>query len=51
MADPEQARIPVLTIALEAGFRSLSTFNKAFKDIHQETPSSFRKHSVEQKVA
>jgi AraC-like DNA-binding protein len=51
LADPKQARIPVLTIALEAGFRSLSTFNKAFKDIHQETPTSFRKHSTEQKVA
>jgi AraC-like DNA-binding protein len=46
LADPKQARIPVLTIALEAGFRSLSTFNKAFKDIHQETPSSFRKRAV-----
>jgi AraC-like DNA-binding protein len=51
LADPKQARIPVLTIALEAGFRSLSTFNKAFKDIHRQTPTSFRKHSVEQKVA
>jgi AraC-like DNA-binding protein len=46
LADPKQAKIPVLTIALDAGFRSLSTFNKSFKDIHRETPSSFRKRSA-----
>ncbi len=51
LADPKQARIPVLTIALEAGFRSLSTFNKTFKDIHQQTPSSFRKSNSDQQAA
>ena len=43
-ADPEQAKIPVLTIALEAGFRSISTFNKAFKEINGVTPTEFRKN-------
>jgi AraC-like DNA-binding protein len=45
LADPAEARIPVLTIALEAGFRSISSFNKAFKDLHQVTPTAFRKQS------
>ena len=31
MGLPGEAKIPVLTIVLEAGFRSISTFNKAFK--------------------
>lgn len=43
LADPDQAKTPVLTIALEAGFRSISTFNKAFKEIHGVTPSAYRK--------
>lgn len=34
---------PVLTLALESGFRSLSSFNKAFKTIHGITPTEFRK--------
>ena len=34
---------PVLTLALESGFRSLSSFNKAFKAKHGVTPTEFRK--------
>ncbi|WNC69738.1 helix-turn-helix domain-containing protein [Thalassotalea nanhaiensis] len=34
---------PILTLALESGFRSLSSFNKAFKMTHNATPSEFRK--------
>jgi AraC-like DNA-binding protein len=37
---PEQT--PVHDIALEVGFASLSSFNKAFKDITGVTPTSFR---------
>lgn len=33
----------ILTLALESGFRSLSAFNRAFKQIHQVTPTEFRK--------
>lgn len=34
---------PVLTLALESGFRSLSSFNKAFKETHNITPTQYRK--------
>ncbi|WP_299071656.1 helix-turn-helix domain-containing protein [uncultured Paraglaciecola sp.] len=43
LADPKLARIPILTIAIEAGYGSLTTFNKAFKAIKNMTPSEFRK--------
>ncbi len=43
LSDPEASNLPVLTIAMDAGFRSLSSFNKAFKDVHQVTPSQYRK--------
>jgi AraC-like DNA-binding protein len=51
LSDPKLVRIPILTIALEVGFRSLSTFNKAFKDIHQTTPSNFRKSTKDRQTA
>ncbi|MEM7363091.1 MAG: AraC family transcriptional regulator [Pseudomonadota bacterium] len=34
--------LPILTIALDVGFQSLSTFNKAFRDRHQCTPTAYR---------
>lgn len=34
---------PVLTLALESGFRSLSSFNKVFKETHAITPTQYRK--------
>ncbi|WP_286269738.1 helix-turn-helix domain-containing protein [Thalassotalea hakodatensis] len=37
---------PVLTLALESGFRSLSSFNKAFKIKHGMTPTEYRKKYV-----
>ncbi|WP_448566828.1 helix-turn-helix domain-containing protein [Thalassotalea ganghwensis] len=43
LKDSEFCTIPVLTLALESGFRSLSSFNKAFKAQHQMTPTEFRK--------
>ena len=39
----EFSQTPVLTLALESGFRSLSSFNKAFKDTHHMTPTQYRK--------
>ncbi len=39
ISDPD---LPVLTIALDVGFKSLSSFNKAFKETHQLTPTAFR---------
>jgi AraC-like DNA-binding protein len=39
----EEARIPVLTIAMDAGYRSMTTFNKAFKAMEGQTPKEYRK--------
>lgn len=33
---------PVLNIALDVGYRSLSSFNRAFREIKQSTPTEFR---------
>ena len=43
LADPAQAEVPVLTIALDAGFSSLGPFNRAFKADTGMTPSEFRR--------
>jgi AraC-like DNA-binding protein/cell division protein FtsW (lipid II flippase) len=45
LRDPQQARIPVLTIALEAGFGSIGPFNRAFKAHFGATPTQYRKGS------
>ena len=42
MSDPQNARTPILTIALNHGFSSISTFNRAFKNEVGQTPSQFR---------
>ncbi len=38
----DKVQVPVLTLALESGFRSLSSFNKAFKATHGVTPTEYR---------
>jgi AraC-like DNA-binding protein len=43
LADPTQAQVPILTIALDAGFQSLGPFNRAFKAQTGVTPSEFRR--------
>ena len=43
LANPERARIPVLTIALELGYASLGPFNRAFKASTGLTPTDFRR--------
>ena len=45
LADPHQAEVPILTIALDAGFNSLGPFNRAFKAETGMTPSEFRRRS------
>ncbi|MEM9838897.1 MAG: AraC family transcriptional regulator [Pseudomonadota bacterium] len=47
LQDPAAARLPILTIAMDCGFQTLSTFNRAFKTITGETPSAYRKRSSE----
>lgn len=46
LADPAQKDVSVLTIALDIGFRSLSSFNKAFKSTYDLTPTAFRRERV-----
>jgi AraC-like DNA-binding protein len=43
LSDPVQADVPILTIALDAGFQSLGPFNRAFKACMGLTPSEFRR--------
>lgn len=42
LADPAQKDVPILTIALDAGFGSLGPFNRAFRDAEGMTPSAWR---------
>jgi AraC-like DNA-binding protein len=46
LADPAQMHLPVLTIALQAGFGSIGPFNRAFKDAYGVTPTQFRQSSA-----
>ncbi|MEP5764155.1 MAG: helix-turn-helix transcriptional regulator [Halieaceae bacterium] len=43
LRNPAETQLPVLTIAMDAGFRSLSSFNKAFKQAQGQTPTAWRK--------
>lgn len=43
LADPAQAQVPVITIAMDAGFASLGPFNRAFKATTGVTPSEYRR--------
>lgn len=43
LATAASGDVSILGIALDVGFRSLSSFNKAFKDGHGVTPTAFRK--------
>jgi AraC-like DNA-binding protein len=43
LADPAQAEVPVITIAMDAGFQSLGPFNRAFKAMTGVTPSEYRR--------
>lgn len=43
LGDPSQSEVPVLTIALDSGFRSLGPFNRAFKADTGMTPTEYRR--------
>ena len=43
LADPAQAEVPVITIAMDAGFQSLGPFNRAFKADTGVTPTEYRR--------
>jgi AraC-like DNA-binding protein len=38
--------MPVLTIALDAGFQSIGPFNRAFKAATGVTPTEFRRQAL-----
>ncbi len=42
LADQEQRGVPILTIALDAGFGSLGPFNRAFREAEGMTPTDYR---------
>lgn len=46
LADPEQAAVPILTIAMDAGFGSLGPFNRAFRLETGMTPTEYRKDAL-----
>ena len=43
LADPGQAEVPILTIALDTGFGSIGPFNRAFKAHTGLTPTEYRR--------
>jgi AraC-like DNA-binding protein len=43
LRDPGQADVPILTIALDAGFGSIGPFNRAFKAQTGLTPTEYRR--------
>jgi len=46
LSNPEHARQSVLTIAMDAGFASVSSFNRVFKELEALTPSEFRTRAL-----
>ncbi len=46
LANPALRDLPVLTIALSAGFQSIGPFNRAFKAVTGLTPTEFRKKNI-----
>ncbi len=46
LADPVQANVPILTIALDTGFQSLAPFNRAFKLTAGMTPREYRRQHL-----
>jgi AraC-like DNA-binding protein len=46
LADPQRRALPVLTIALDAGFQSIGPFNRAFKDATGLTPTEYRRQNI-----
>lgn len=45
LANPDDVDLPVLTIAMDMGYNSLPTFNRAFRSETGTTPSEFRRLS------
>ena len=43
LLDPAQSRLPIVRISDELGYRSLGSFNKAFRELTGQTPSEYRR--------
>ena len=43
LSNPSKAHLPILTLALDAGFNSIGPFNRAFRETYGVTPSQFRR--------
>lgn len=46
LADAGQKEVPIITIALDAGFGSLGPFNRAFRETEGMTPSEYRASAI-----
>lgn len=46
LADSDTANISVLAVAMDCGYQSLSTFNRAFRAHYGETPSEYRSRAL-----
>lgn len=47
LSDPTQREVPILTIAIDAGFQSIGPFNRAFKAATGMTPTDFRRGALD----
>jgi len=48
LADRTKVDLPVLTIAMDLGYNSLATFNRAFRANTGMAPTEFRKQAIAQ---
>jgi AraC-like DNA-binding protein len=46
LADPQRRDVPILTLALSAGYNSINPFNRAFREAMGVTPSAFRARTL-----
>ena len=42
LAEPDNANLPILTLAMDHGYNSLAPFNRAFRETEGVTPSEYR---------
>lgn len=47
----EERESPILNISLDVGYRSLTSFNRAFKEYFDVTPTEYRQQRIEQLIA
>ncbi|MEP0189883.1 MAG: helix-turn-helix domain-containing protein [Erythrobacter sp.] len=48
LSDRSHVDLPVITIAMDLGYNSLPTFNRAFKSEASQTPTDFRRKAISQ---